>query len=157
MTWKQTIVKMVRYLIGDIDETSYSSARLQEAIVTSAQLMLSEVEFDVTYTISVTGVTISPDPTIEPDNDFINLVSLKTAALIVGSEAKTLAGQAYKITDGPSTIDVTLAYKAKKEMYSTLLDNYNSAVTNYTAGNGTGGLAIFSSMTVYNETPYNFN
>ena len=86
MAWKTEITTLVRNLIGDtdLDNPTYTNERLNEAILTSAQLLQGELSFSQTYTTDVDQCTLSPDPTEgTKDNAFINLLALKTACIIL--------------------------------------------------------------------------
>jgi hypothetical protein len=149
MSWQNEIVRMVRFLINDIDATSYSDDRLEETVLVSAQLLISGVDFDNTYTVDVDTLTLSPDPTTltTKDNNFINLLAIKTACIILGSEAKTLAAQSYRIKDGPSSIDISMAYQATKQLYTDLCDKLDKMILDYKAGNSVAGQAIITPYT----------
>lgn len=151
MTWQTTITQLVRLLINDLDADLYSSATIQSFIAGSAQLVKNEINFDNTYTISVTTPSISPDPTSTSDDNFINIVSLKTACLILAGEVKTAAASALKVVDGPSSIDASSSYKAKKEWYDKVLEEYNRAVAQHKTGNSVGGIAILGPFSLYNR------
>lgn len=149
MTWQNELVRIVRFLINDLDASSYTDERLEETILVAAQLIYPSMDFDNTYTIDVDTLVLSPDPTTlsTKDNWFINIACLKTACIILGSEVKTLAAQAYRVTDGPSTIDISNAYKATKELYDELNDKLDNLIFNYRAGNSVAGEAIMTPYT----------
>ena len=48
MTWQTEMTPILRYLINDIDPTSYTytNTRLQNTILISSQLLLKEVDFE---------------------------------------------------------------------------------------------------------------
>lgn len=149
MVWQNEMVRVLRYLIDDINSSTYSDSRLEETIIVAAQLLIDDIDFDNTYTIDVDALTLSPDPTelSTKDNDFINLVSLKAACIVLGSEAKTLASQSYVIKDGPSSIDTTAAYKALRELHKQMCDDLASSIIQLKAGSSVGGQAIITPYT----------
>lgn len=152
--WKCTLTQVVRCLINDLDNDNltYTDEKIQQLIVCSAQLIKLEVDFNNSYTISVVGVSISPDPvTSPPDDGFITLVSLKTACLITGGELKSIANGAVRVQDGPSQIDMTGAYTASKDLYDKLCRDYDKAKIAYTLGNLNEIKAVLTPYTV----PYN--
>ena len=63
MTWKNDVTKMVRVLINDLDETTYTDARIEEVAIVSAYSVYSSISFENTYTITLSTETIAPDPT----------------------------------------------------------------------------------------------
>ena len=88
MAWQNEMTLIVRHLVNDLDSSDYTftDSRLEESILVSAQLSFLEVDFEQTYTIDVDSVTLSPDPTTSSDKDdsFINIVSLRTARMLIG-------------------------------------------------------------------------
>jgi hypothetical protein len=147
---------IVRSLIDDYDDgvtaTIYTDDRLESTILISAQLVIFDVKFDKAYTIDVDTCVLAPDPTAATkDNAFINLVSLKTACLILGGEAKAAATGAMKVKDGGrfgvSEIDTGQAYKALNERANQSCKDYQDAKTQYLAGDGAAGEAILGPYT----------
>lgn len=149
MSWQPEMTRILRHIIDDIDGDLYSDARLEELLLVSSQLMLTQVEFENTYTIDVERATLTPDPTelTTKDNDFINLVVVKAAVVILRSELKTHAAQAYRIVDGPSTIDVSQVFKSKSELYDKMKEDLDLAILQYQIGNGSGGQVILGPYT----------
>lgn len=146
MAWTTEIPLIVRYLINDLDSTNYkySDARLEQTIVVAAQFLTTDTELGNNYTISISGSTISPDPTVSDtrDNDFITLVSLKTSCIILGSEIKYEAGNAISIKDGPSAIDLRGVTSTLSLLYKDVCGSYDQALLDYRAGNSFAGQAI---------------
>jgi hypothetical protein len=145
MAWDIEMVKIVRGLIGDVDETNpmYSNTRLQDMILVSGQLTQSMANFAQSYTIDVDELVLSPDPTVTPrDDGFINLVCLKTACIILNSEWRTASNSAMSIKDGPSSIDGKGIAAAKGEVAKEACGNFEDAMKQYRAGNSKAGEAI---------------
>ena len=149
MTWQNEIVRIVRFLINDIDGSSYTDARLEETVVVAAQLIYTAVDFEYTYTIDVDTININPDPTTKSDENFINLVALKTACIILSSETRTRGLQSYKIVDGPSTIETMSAYHAMKALSDQMREDVQRAILQFQMGNSRAGAAI---LTPYTQT-----
>jgi hypothetical protein len=149
MGWETEITRMVRFLISDLDAVSYSDSRLEETILVAAQLLLNTIDFDRQYLVEVDCLSLSPDPTqTSPKDDFfINALVLKTTCIILGSEAKTLAAQSYRIKDGPSSIDIGASYQATKELYKNMCDKLDKMILDYKAGNSIAGHAIITPYT----------
>ena len=100
------IPSIVRTWINDLDSSSYkySDGRINQVICVAARFVQQDAEFKTRYSIGVDY--ISPNPAELEDFDFINLVGLKTACIILGGELKMEAGNAISIKDGPSSIDL---------------------------------------------------
>lgn len=157
MAWQNEMVRMLRYLITDIDDSNYTYTddRLEQTIVVSAQLLQSMVDYYYTiYNIDVDTVSIDPDPTNVSNGNvredgFINLVCLQAALLILQGELKSASLSSIVVTDGPSTIDYRDVLKNKKILYDDMKDRFEKAVYQYRAGNSIAGHAVL--------TPYTYN
>ena len=145
MPWQNEMTIIVRHLVNDLDSTNYtfSDDRLEESILVSSQLSILEIDFEQTYTIEVDTSSLSPDPTnsSNKDDSFINLVSLKTAQMLIGSELKTHSLQAVAMRDGPSSIDLRGIVAGLKILFDDINRRYEEAVTQYKL-NGVVGQAI---------------
>lgn len=142
MSWQTTIPTMVRYLINDVDSSNYkySDSRVEKTTVIGAQFVSLDLDFPNTYTIDIATDSISPDPTDSAtrDNSFINLVALKTACIIVGSEMKTEAANAISIKDGPSAIDLRGVSSTLAVLYKDLCDKFTAMADDYKFTGETG-------------------
>ena len=158
MSWQSDMVLIVRAIINDMDiPYTYSDSKLEQLIVTSAQLLKREVDFEYTYTIDIEAVSISPDPLSSSDDGFINIVSLKTACLVLGGEVKVAAANNFKVTDGGATIDSSVGYYAKKGLYDQLCEDLANAKIAYVMGNVNTIKAILTPYTVnYGNTGFTF-
>jgi len=145
MGWQNEMTLIVRHLVNDLDSTSYTFTddRLEESVLVSAQLASLEIDFDNTYTIDVDSVSLTPDPTSSggKDDSFINLVCLKTARLLIGSELKTHSLNAISLRDGPSALDLRGIVSGLKILFDDITKRYEEAVTQYKL-NGVVGQAI---------------
>ncbi len=151
MAWQNEMCRIVQFLVDDIDAATYSTSRIEETIIVSAQLTQFDISFDKTYSIDVDSASITPDPTAPTRDDaFITLVSLKAACIIVNAEAKAKAGQAVRVRDGSSEIDMGNSYKAVAERAKTLCDEYTMAKMQYNAGTSRAGHAVMTPYTVEN-------
>jgi len=106
MSWKVDLVVMLRSLIGDLDHAKYTDERLKQVIVVGAFNVINDADFQNDYSISVSSLSISPDPISEKDTDFSILSVYKAACILIGSEVKTESANAISIKDGPSAIDL---------------------------------------------------
>lgn len=154
MSWQGEMTTIVRYLVNDVDPSSYtfSDDRIETTILVSAQLVLTEVDFENTYTVDVEQCYLSPDPTdpttglatANKDDGFINLVSLKTACIVLGSEMKTHSLTSIRVSDGPSSVDSTSVAKNLQFLYEHACKKYEEYKFNYLAGTNSAGKAILS-------------
>lgn len=117
MTWQTEVVEQVRVLINDMDDTqTYTDDRIERVGIIAALQVLSDVQFPTTYSVDIQRATISPDPTTlsTKDYDFINLMSIKTAYLIIYGELKkySLVG-GISVQDGPSSINLNVFYNLR--------------------------------------------
>jgi hypothetical protein len=108
MSWQIEIPIMVRTLINDLsDNQTYSDERLLQVITVAAKYVEFDVVLDHTYDINVVNPDISPDPTIDNDNIFISLVSLKAACIIDQSALRTKAAmEGIRAALGPAQLSV---------------------------------------------------
>lgn len=149
---------IVRYLINDVDPTSYTyvDSRIQTSILVAAQLTQNEIDFNKIYTISVADSGLTPDPTTTPaDQSFINLVAMRAAVIIYGGEYKLASKSSLKVVDGPSQIDTTGQFTNFGKLYQSAVDAYNKAKIDYIAGNSIGGRAILTPFTYGNDNIQN--
>jgi len=159
MSWQDSLIPLLRGQINDmVSPYTYSDGRLEELCVYSAHLILNEITFENTYTVTIPTLTISPDPS--DDVAFLNLVSLKAAIMVVFNELKDYSTKSVKIVDGPSQIDLSTTYKNKKDLYDSLLKAFEKAKTLHALGDngGVGGLgkAVITPTTIETQSPYIF-
>ena len=146
MSWQGQISTMVRHLISDVDPSNYkySARRLETTILVAAQLLTTETDLAYSYDINVEQCDLNPDPTdsASKDDDFIALVSLKTACIILGGEVKAESGNAISIKDGPSAIDLRGVTGTLSILYKDLCQKFDQLLLDYKAGNSLSGHAI---------------
>ena len=142
MSWQITIPTMVRYLISDVDDSNYkySDSRLEKTTLIGAQLVSLELDFPNIYEVDIENDILTPDPTetTTKDSSFINLVALKTACIIIGSEMKAEAGNAISIKDGPSAIDLRGVSSTLGILYKDLCSKYTKMADDYKFTGETG-------------------
>ena len=146
MSWQGQMSTILRYLIDDVDSTSYkfSDERIETTLLVAAQLVTLEVDLTNTYTINVETCSLSPDPT-ETDtrvNAFINLVCLKGAVVIVGSQIRSESSNSISIKDGPSAIDLRGVTGTLTVLYKDLSEKYEKLLLDYRTGNSVAGKSI---------------
>ena len=148
MAWNTEITTIVRHLLDDVSDTpKYSDERLEKAVLVCTQLMLMGDSFRNNYVVDITNGTITPDPTSgNRDDSFLNLVALRTACMIIGSEIKTSSGNAISVKDGPSSIDLKGVSDVLAKLYDHLCKQYEAILLQYRAS-GTIGAAILGPHT----------
>ena len=155
MPWQNEMKVIVRHLVNDLDSSSYTftDSRLEEAVLVSAQLASLEIDFENTYTIDVDSVSLSPDPTdsSNKDDSFINLISLKTAQMLLGSEIKTHSLNAISLRDGPSALDLRGIVTGLKILFDDINNRYDEAKMQYKL-NGVVGQAILGPYSPGSDT-----
>ena len=146
MSWQGQMSTILRYLIDDVDSTSYkfSDERIETTLLVAAQLVTLEVDLTNTYTINVETCSLSPDPTETDtrDNAFINLVCLKGAVVIVGSQIRVESSNSISIKDGPSAIDLRGVTGTLTVLYKDLSEKYEKLLLDYRTGNSVAGKSI---------------
>jgi|TARA_R110000765_G_scaffold335437_1_gene425829 hypothetical protein len=145
MAWQNEMTLIVRHLVNDLDSSEYTftDSRLEESVLVSAQLSLVEIDFESTYTIDADSLTLSPDPTDSSNKDdaFINLICLRTARMLIGSELKTHSYNAITLRDGPSSLNLTGIVAGLKILFEDINKRYEEAVMQFKM-NGVVGQAI---------------
>jgi hypothetical protein len=146
MSWQGQISTIVRHIINDVDPTNYkyNDKRIETSILVSSFLVQNDGDFSNIYDVNVEQCFLSPDPTDAEtkDNDFIALVAIRTACLIIGSEAKSESANAISIKDGPSAIDLRGVSNTLVLLYKDLCEKYEAMLIDYRAGNSIAGQAI---------------
>lgn len=144
MGWKTEMTTLLRYVINDSDVSSqeYNDSRLHSLIVTAAQLTQGVVDFPRNYTIDISSAEISPDPTSNNDNGFVNLVILKAACLLAAGDYRASSNKGVVIRDGPSAIDARGLIAAKKDIMDSACEKYNQSELEFRLGNSNAGEAI---------------
>lgn len=161
MSWQLEMTTVLRYLINDMDETTYvySDDKLTEALLVGAQLTQQDINFTNIYTISIEQLSLSPDPTASnpKDDGFINLVCLKTACIILGTEVRTSGSKSIKISDSQSSLDMSGVYAAVRDVWKDLCSLFEKQKFQYKAASRTAGRVIlgpFSSANVLTSYSY---
>jgi hypothetical protein len=114
MAWQTEMVRLVRFMINDLDPTNmtYPDTRLQELLVVAAQLVVAELDFTQPFAADLQNLQIVPDPTARyttpptRDDSFINLTCMKAACITDRSESKTASNQAVDVRDGSSQVNL---------------------------------------------------
>ena len=142
MSWKVDMVLMLRSLIGDLDSSKYTDERLKQVLVVGAFNVVNDADFVNDYTVSVSSVSISPDPISKKDTDFSVLTLYKSACILIGSEVKTESCNAISMKDGPSAVDLRGIAASLSGLQQTLCSKYEELITKYQYEKGDGGSPI---------------
>lgn len=152
MAWDDEMVPIVRGLIMDYpdDETGdvakYSDDRLAELILIAAQRVRGMAAFPKDYAVSITNGTMRPDPTALPrDENFINLVTLKVACMIVTAEVREFTAQGISVRDGSSAVNLQRSPVSLRIMQETYCKEFEDALFKFTFS---GGEEVIGSMVV---------
>ena len=150
-SWQEEMIPLTRGLINDIDDTNYTYTDMQitKFLIYAAHLNLTEITFTNDYSIDISKLYISPDPTTlgTVDRPFINFTCMKAALLILSGELKTATSKAVLVSDGPSSMDYREVYKAKKQLYDSMLNAFNKAKIYAALGELSAGVAILTPYT----------
>src|SRR5688500_10715162 len=112
MAWQDTMVPMVRVLIGDDTDTQrYESSRIEMAIVTAGLIVAQEYPFKTAYTFDLSLPEVLPDPTVILDSEAVALFTLKAACLLNLNTYQTAVGTGIRVKDGDSEVDTTGALR----------------------------------------------
>jgi len=151
MSWQTECVIILRNCIDDLaSPPTYSDARLQQLVTVSAREVLTQADFDVTYTVDIGAGTISPDPTDAPrDEYFITLITLKAICILAKSTARTASGQAMTLSDHFSSINLGGIYQSKSNDAKSACDSYKEALVQYQIGQLIPGRIITSPYNIH--------
>ena len=147
MAWQEDMVPLLRGLINDLDSSTYSDSTLEQYIVYAAHFNINEISFDTTYTIDMSQMSITPNPTSPQDLSFINLTVLKAAIFVLRGEVKEATAQSVRVVDGPSSMDFTGVYKAKIALLKMMEEDFGNAKLSAALGDLSVGFAILSPYT----------
>lgn len=158
MAWQDEMTAILRTLIGDLDATVYTDDRLQTVLAVAAFQVLRELSFSTAYTISVGGVSISPDPTLTAtlDDSFTNLTCLKAAAITDKGSAIQATRRAISVKDGSSAIDL----RGPLQGWLAMLEKggwsaiYDKAKLEYQLGQSIAGVAVMTPFRTYASSYY---
>lgn len=125
----------LRYLIDDVDESNYeySDNRLTGLIFVAASYVNRDI--NGSYDINICGQSIAPNP----DSNFINLVSLKAACLHVRSQQTSFARNDFRVSDGPTTVDLKSSSEQLKKSADDMCNLYEKAKLDMIMGRTVNG------------------
>lgn len=109
MSWQSDGIIMLRIMLNDnCDDPQYSDSSLEQLLVVAAHYVITDVSLSVDYEVSISDMTITPDPTDDPrDEVFINFMVLKAACLAdQGNFRLKAALEGIKAVLGPAALSV---------------------------------------------------
>lgn len=83
--WHGSMINMLRVLVDDNayeGSYKYSDPRLIQVLTTAAMYVCQDIKFTTNYNIDVVAASIDPDPYINNDRAFQNMVVLKAACIM---------------------------------------------------------------------------
>jgi hypothetical protein len=116
-TWYSEFVIIFRHMIDDLDEPKkYADNRIAQLLLVAAQLAQSENFFSQDYTINVSNLTLSPDPTASGTRDdaFINLTLLKAACTLARGGLLKAAKGGLLVKEGDYSFDNRSKFAGQK-------------------------------------------
>lgn len=130
-----TALVYLRHLVDDTDQDNYeySDERLSSLLFVAASYVNRDI--NSSYTINLCGQTISPDP----DSNFINLVSLKAACMLVRSQQASYARNDFRVSDGPTTVDLKNSADQLKSAADSICNQYEKAKLDMIMGRTVNG------------------
>lgn len=146
MSWDVELPLILRNILDDLKATpKYTDDRLSQLILVSAQLVQQEIGFDTNYVVDIENFSLSPDPTDRlmgtRNDNFVNLVVLKSACLLSMSELRSSSLRSIGIRDGSSAIDLKQNLPGNQLIVRNFCDLYNDAKQDFlvNGGSGSGG------------------
>jgi hypothetical protein len=162
--WQEIMVNTLRVMIDDFcTPYQHDDAKLQRLLCLSAQLVLIDLNYSLTYDIRVKEKIISPDPTSgeSKNQSFVDLILLKAACTVDKSSLKDAAvGNPTKIKVREFGTDTETDYSGVFEARKKLIEigwckSYAEAKQNYLFGNETDGVAVMSPFRVLSSSREN--
>lgn len=148
--WQDIMVTMLRYMVNDYNSPQiYDDNTLTVAILVNSIFVNQELNFIVSFNSDIINLTLTPDPTTLPDYNFVNLVVLRTAVMIVMNEYKVAANSAFSFKEFHSAVDLKGVATAKKLIWEELQKLYDDKRMAYQMGIRVSGKAILSPINIF--------
>lgn len=163
MAWTTTLVENLRYVINDLDASSYAwtNIQLQKFLAVASISVFSDLARSQTtiygpYTVDISVPSISPDPTTNgAPGGLLNLITFKAACIIARAEYKKLGATAgWKIVDDRSTIDGSRAMDGSESAAKSFCDEYMEMLQNFKLGIGWVGHCVISPYSSSDYSPF---
>ncbi len=159
-TWQDEMALMLRIIIGDMSNSpTYTNLRLEQLLAVSAHFVIQELDFDNTYTVSISPVSISPNPIGTGETAFTNFVVLKAACLADQSTFRTKAlVSGVRAKCGPAVLETLKHIDGFKELLTVgPCAAYEKLKENWIFGNAELVKAILSPFVGNNFDPMSLN
>lgn len=141
MAWQDYAEIQLRHAINDVDDPQrYTASRLQLAWLVGATYVINEFTLATNYVVDIVSMTINPDPTGEAtlnvgtDQWTVNLITLRSAIMMVSNDLKLAANSAWAIKDVHMAADMKELYKANKMILDEVKDMYDKIRMQYMVG-----------------------
>lgn len=151
MSWQTELTVIVRTLINDLTVPyEFSDARIEQCLVVAAKYVQFDVVLDHAYDVDVVAQTITPDPTIDNDEIFISLVSLKAACIIDQSTYRTkTATEGIRAAVGPLSLSVGMGAASPANAWKVVLEHgpcalYEGLIEHWDVANASAMRAVLS-------------
>lgn len=155
MSWQDYSVIQLRHAINDVDEPQkYNDSRLQLAWLVGATYVVNEFTLQTNYFVDLLAMTITPDPTgnvlvgVGIDAWTTNLITLRSAIIMVGNDLKLAANSAWSIKDVHMSADLKELYKANKIVLDEVKSNYEYIRMTYSLGVNPNVQAILTPINI---------
>lgn len=138
MSWQDYSVIQLRHAINDVDEpVRYADNRLQLAWLVGASYVVNEFTLQSNYVVDLLEMSIVPDPTgssLGTDQWATNLITLRSAIIMVGNDLKLSTNSAWSIRDVHMSVDMKELYKANKIILDEVKEQYEFIRMQYCLG-----------------------
>ena len=136
-SWQNALISALRILLNDESGIRYKDAELEDVLAVAASMVKSEVPLTTTYSVNITPPSISPDPVLNNDKSFVNLMTLKAACLL---DKSTLGYNSLLSGLGASCGNARLSTLNRMSGFEALIDSgycmsYENAKRQYMSGN----------------------
>lgn len=127
----------MRALIDDMDTNDYEFT--DDRLVTLLLVAANYVNMDLggSYTVNFCTQAVTP----EPDSTFISLTAYKAACLLIRSQHTSFARNDFKVTDGPTSVDLKNSADKLKIAADSICDQYNRLKFGQIMGEGGYGVS----------------
>lgn len=156
MAWQDVSVIQLRHTINDVDDPQrYEDIRLQLAWLAGASFVINEFTLSNTYTVDLTSMDITPDPTVagsQPgqvaDPWAVNLITLRASIFMIQNDLKLAANSAFSVRDVHMSVDTREIYKANQLLLKEVKEQYDQLRMQYNMGVKPAVAAIVSPLNI---------
>lgn len=133
-SWDEELPLVVRDMVGDTSASpKFTDEDLQGLIVSAARAVSAVAPFLNQYTTNRDDLTIVPDPTVALTRDdwFSLLICEKAACVLTRGQLIKTAGQAIRVVDAGSEIDLRDAFRARQASEKTWCAQFDKDLLDY--------------------------